>query len=94
MIGRFQFALCLVGLFVNLAGVYPTLAESDPDKDPRFRELVAESEHLAKAKKSSVAIEKCDKVIAAFKGYNGNQQRKIYCGNTSAEVLGNLLRPR
>jgi len=43
------------------------------------------------AKKSSAAIEKCDKVIATFKGYYGKERRKIYCGNSSAEVLGNLL---
>jgi tetratricopeptide (TPR) repeat protein len=91
MPGKCPFRSCLVGLVVNLAVIYPALAESDPDKDPRFGKLVAESEQLAKAKKSSAAIEKCDKVIAAFKGYYGRQQRKIYCGNSSAEVLGNLL---
>jgi len=61
MIGRFQFGCCLVGLIVALASLYPVLAESDPDKDPRLRELVAESEQLAMAKKSSAAVEKCDK---------------------------------
>jgi Flp pilus assembly protein TadD len=91
MIGKVQLACCVVSLVSSLVVLYPASAESDPDKDSRLRELVAESEKLATAKKSAAAIEKCDKVIAAFKAYYGKQRRKIYCGNSSAEVLGNLL---
>jgi tetratricopeptide (TPR) repeat protein len=91
MTGRFQLACCVVSFVANMAVLYPAMAESDPDKDSRLRELVAESEQLATAKKSSAAIENCDKVIAAFKAYYGKERRKIYCGNSSAEVLGNLL---
>ena len=64
---------------------------SDPDKDPQFARLVAESEQLARGKKSAGAVAQCDKVISAFKAHYGNERRKIYCGNTSAEVLGSLL---
>src|SRR5439155_22193873 len=88
---RFLIGPCFLGLVINLALHYPALAESNPDKDPHFRELVAESEQLAKAKKPSAAIALCDTVIAAFKAYYGKEQRKIYCGNSSTEVLGNLL---
>jgi Flp pilus assembly protein TadD len=91
MAGRFLIESCVFGVVINLALHCPVLAESDPDKDPHFRELVAESEQLTMAKKSSAAIAQCDKVIAAFKAYYGKERRKIYCGNTSAEVLGNLL---
>ncbi len=91
MAARFLIGPCFLGLVINLALHYPALAESNPDKDPHFRELVAESEQLAKAKKPSAAIALCDTVIAAFKAYYGKEQRKIYCGNSSAEGLGNLL---
>jgi len=67
MAARFLIGPCFLGLVINLALHYPALAESNPDKDPHFRELVAESEQLAKAKKPSAAIALCDTVIAAFK---------------------------
>ena len=94
MIGKVQLACCVVSFVANLALLYPASAESDPDKDSRLRELVAESEKLATAKKSSAAIEKCDKVIAAFKAYYGKQPRKIYCGNSSAKFSAIYFRPR
>jgi Flp pilus assembly protein TadD len=67
------------------------VAASDPDKDPRFANFVAEVQQLVGENKPAEAIALCDKTISAFKAYYGNQKRKIYCGNTSAEVLGNLL---
>jgi tetratricopeptide (TPR) repeat protein len=88
---RYRIAFGLLGLIVNLAVLRSACGGSDPDKDPRFRALVTESEQLALAKKSSAAIAKCDQIIAAFKAYYGKEQRKVYCGNTSAEVLGALL---
>lgn len=92
MARRYRIAFCLLSLIVNLPLLHSACAGSDPDKDPRWTALVAESEQLATAKKSSVAIAKCDQIIAAFKAYYGKERRKIYCGNTSAEILGNLLR--
>lgn len=91
MTGKILVGACLLALLINLFLNSPVSAASDPDKDPRLKELVAESEQLAKTKKFSAAIAQSDKVIAAFEAYYKKERRKIYCGNTSAEVLGNLL---
>jgi hypothetical protein len=80
-----------IGLIVNLITLRSALARPDPDKDPHLAKLAADSDELAQHGKSADAIANCDKIIAAFKAYYKNDRRKIYCGNTPAEKLGNLL---
>lgn len=80
MADRFLIRGCLLSLLLSLSLHSPAMAESDPDKDPHLRAMVTESERLAKAKRSSAAIEDSQTVIAAFEAYYGKEQRKVYCG--------------
>jgi Flp pilus assembly protein TadD len=63
-----------------------------PDSDPSLPNQLAEARTLIDHKKPQAAIEKCDKVIAAFKAHYANSKHKIYCARTSAENLGYLLK--
>ena len=67
------------------AVVTPVGAESEPDKDPRMLQLLNEARTLIDSKHPQSAIEKCDKVIAAFKAAYGSRKEKIYCARSSAE---------
>jgi tetratricopeptide (TPR) repeat protein len=90
-VNRSQVAIGLIGLISAISALQAAAADSDPDKNPRFAKLVAEADQLAIKKESRAAIARCDEVIAAFKTYYQKEKRKIYCGNTSTEVLRNLL---
>ncbi len=78
-------------LIAILATSRLSVAAADPDKDPRYPGLVAKAQQLALQHKTIAAIDLSEKVISAFKAYYGKERRKIYCANTSAEGLGNLL---
>jgi tetratricopeptide (TPR) repeat protein len=67
-------------------------AETDPDKDPRMMQLLKEARTLIDSKKPATAIEKCDKVIAAFKATYDSRKERIYCARSSAESLGYLMK--
>jgi tetratricopeptide (TPR) repeat protein len=67
-------------------------AEAEPDKDPRMMQLLQEARTLIDTKKPAPAIEKCEKVIAAYKAAYGAGKQKIYCARTSTESLGYLLK--
>jgi tetratricopeptide (TPR) repeat protein len=54
--------------------------------------LVLEGQTLARDRKQPrAAIEKCDKVIAAYKAAYGNRKVKIYCARSPAESAGYLF---
>jgi tetratricopeptide (TPR) repeat protein len=80
-------------LFLLLCATQSQRAASPPkpDKDPELSNLLQEARALIDAKKPQPAIEKCEKVIAAFKAHYANSKSKIYCAQTSAENLGRLL---
>src|ERR1700730_15847320 len=67
-------------------------AETDLDKDPRMMQLLKEARTLIDSKKPATAIEKCDKVIAAFKATYDSRKERIYCARSSAESLGYLMK--
>ena len=67
-------------------------AELDPEKDPQMLQLLKEARTLIDSKKPGAAIEKCDRVIAAFKAAYGSRKEKIYCARSSAESLGYLTK--
>jgi tetratricopeptide (TPR) repeat protein len=77
----------LISASVGSAATSPT----DPDKNPAMSSLLQEARRLIDHKNPAAAIERCDKVITAFKARYGNSKQKITCGRTSAEVLGSLL---
>ena len=66
-------------------------AAPDPDKDPQFGKLLEDARNLIDAKKPQAAIDKCDKVIAAFKAHYANSEHKIYCARSSSENLAYLV---
>jgi tetratricopeptide (TPR) repeat protein len=67
-------------------------AEMEPDKDPQFEKMLQEAHDLINAKQLRPAIEKCDRVLAAFQERYGKAKEKIYCARGSAENLGYLLK--
>src|ERR1700736_6196310 len=91
MITKSRFLLTLVALLIS-ASVGPAATSStDPDKDPQMASLLQEARRLIDNKQPAAAIERCDKVITAFKARYGSSKQKVTCGRTSAEVLGSLL---
>ena len=64
---------------------------TDPDKDSTARKLLEDARGFIDAKKPQAAIEKCEKVIAAFKAHYANSEHKIYCARSSSENLAYLL---
>lgn len=83
-------SLLLIALL--LVGANSFGAESDLDKNPEMRQLLLEARRLIDSKKPQPAIEKCDRVIAAFKAGYGSRKEKIYCARSSAESLGYLMK--
>ena len=65
---------------------------AEPDKDPQMLKQLQEARTLIDSKKPAPAIEKCDKVITAFKAAYGSRKEKIYCARSSTESLGYLLK--
>lgn len=86
-----RFFLTSLALLITANVGLAATSSADPDKDPQMAILLQEARRLIDSKKPAAAIEKCDKVIAAFKARYGNSKQKITCGRTSAEVLGSLL---
>ena len=78
-------------LFACAIGSQQAASPADPENDPQVSNLLQEAQKLLKAKKLPDAIEKCDQVIASFKGHYGNRKEKFYCARTSAETLGYML---
>lgn len=66
--------------------------DKEPDNDPQFETSLQEAHDLINRKQLRPAIEKCDKVIAAFQERYGKSKEKIYCARTSAENLGYLMK--
>ena len=79
--------------FVLLIGIVDNsrATAADPDKDPGLPKLLEEARALIDRKQPQAGIEKCEKVIAAFKAHYGNSKEKVYCARSSAETLGYLL---
>jgi TPR repeat protein len=76
----------------GVAAVSAGALAADSDKDSQNAKLLRDAHILIDSNKPATAIERCDKVIAAFKArYEGGEQ-KIYCARTSAETLGYLLK--
>jgi hypothetical protein len=80
-----------LALLINASVGSTATSPVDPDKDPAMASLLQEARRLIDHKNPAAAIERCDKVISAFKARYGNSKQKITCGRTSAEVLGSLL---
>jgi len=66
-------------------------AGADPDKDAALSKTLDEARVFIDHKKPQAAIEKCDKVIAAFDAHYRKSKVKVYCARTSPENLGYLL---
>lgn len=81
-----RMAIALICLIAS-----PVFAATDPDKDPRFAKLIADSQQLVQKGKLEAAIVDCDKIISAYRDYYEKKPQKIYCGTTSSEMLGTLL---
>jgi tetratricopeptide (TPR) repeat protein len=86
-----RFFLASLALLINGSVASAATFSTDPDKDPQMASLLQEARRLIDNKKPAAAVEKCDRVITAFKARYGNSKQKISCGRTSAEVLGSLL---
>ncbi|HST31395.1 MAG TPA: tetratricopeptide repeat protein [Chthoniobacterales bacterium] len=69
----------------------PSLA-AEADKDPQMLRLLQEARALIDSRKAGSAIEKCEKVIAAFEASYSSRKEKIYCARSSTESLGYLLK--
>jgi tetratricopeptide (TPR) repeat protein len=91
MIATPHFFLTSLALLISATVGSAATSSADPDKDPHMASLLQEARRLIDNKKPAAAIEKCDKVITAFKARYGNSKQKITCGRTSVEVLGSLL---
>ena len=91
MITISRLLLASVALLVSASVDSTATSSADPDKDPQMASLLQEARRLIDSKKPAAAIERCDKVIAAFKARYGGSKQKVYCGRTSAETLGSLL---
>jgi len=77
-------------LLVLLFALPPVRSETpplDPGKDPKIATLLQEASKLAGGGQPAQAVEKCDQIIDAFKGYYKDSKKKIYCARTSAETL-------
>jgi Flp pilus assembly protein TadD len=66
-------------------------AATNPDQDPQLSKLLEDARNLIDAKKPQLAIEKCDKVIEAFKTHYAKSEHKIYCARSSSENLAYLV---
>jgi tetratricopeptide (TPR) repeat protein len=86
-----QITLQAIALCVSVAAGAAAPTAIDPDKDPQMTRLLQEARRLIDSKKPAPAIERCDRVITAFKARYGSSKQRIYCGRTSAETLGGLL---
>jgi tetratricopeptide (TPR) repeat protein len=91
MITTPRLLLASVALLISASVGSAATSSADPDKDPQMASLLQEARRLIDHKKPAAAIERCDKVITAFKARYGNSKQKVTCGRTSAEVLGSLL---
>lgn len=86
-----RIATGLFCLLSNFAAVLTVQAGADPDTDPHFVKMIVEIQQRIEQGKLEAAVAECDNVISAFKAHYKNERRKIYCGNTPAEVLGTLV---
>jgi Flp pilus assembly protein TadD len=82
----------LIFLWEFLASPPAKAAATDPDKDVQLQKFLEEARALIDAKKAQVAIEKCDKVIAAFAAHYAKSEHKVYCARTSSENLSYLMK--
>jgi tetratricopeptide (TPR) repeat protein len=82
----------ILSLFLCTTQIQKAAAPPDPDKDPQAPRLLQDARALIKGKRLPEAIEKCDRVIAAFNAHYEGRKEKIYCARTSAESLGYLLK--
>ncbi len=64
----------------------------DPDNDPQMMKLLQEARHLIDSKNPAAAIGKCDAVISAYQAHYGSSKQRIFCGRTSEERLGEMLK--
>ena len=86
--------LCSGALAISaiLAASRVNATDKEPDKDPQFENLLQEAHDLINTKQLRPAIDRCDKVIAAFQERYGKSKEKVNCARTSAENLGYLLK--
>ncbi|HEV8618612.1 MAG TPA: tetratricopeptide repeat protein [Candidatus Udaeobacter sp.] len=91
MASRIPIVLTLIFFFLVTSYSQAAEPSARSDDEPATGNLLQEAQTLAKAKKPQAAIEKCNKVIAAFETAYRNKKEKFYCAHTSAETLGYLV---